>query len=152
MSITLVSLFMHLLGVIVWVGGMAFAYVCLRPAAMQLEPPQRLRLWQGVLARFFPLVWISIGLILLSGFGTLGGVGFATAPTAWHLMMLTGLTMVAVFSNLWLGPWARLKRAIAAQDWPAGAAALAGIRKRVAFNLGLGVLTVAIATMGLALN
>ena len=37
-------LFLHVAGVVVWVGGMFFAYVCLRPeAASQLEPPPRLR-------------------------------------------------------------------------------------------------------------
>lgn len=35
-------LFLHLAGVVLWVGGMFFAYVCLRPTAVKLfEPPQR---------------------------------------------------------------------------------------------------------------
>ena len=150
MSLQHLSLFLHLLGVITWVGGMAFAYVCLRPAATMLPPPMRLPLWAATLERFFALVWGAIVLILASGFGKLAAVGFANAPGAWHWMMLTGLTMVVVFVTLWFGPWRRLKAAVAAEDWAAGATALAAIRHRVAINLVLGVITVGIATLGLA--
>lgn len=146
-----IALFLHLLGVIVWVGGMAFAYVCLRPAAGVLSPPDRLALWQGVFERFFVLVWISIALILLSGLGRLFATGFGNAPGAWHVMMLVGLAMVAIFLSLWFGPWPRLKAAVADRDWARGAAALAQIRRRVAINLGLGFFNVATATIGLAL-
>lgn len=144
------SLFLHLVGVIVWVGGMAFAYFCLRPAAVALPPPQRLTLWESVFARFFPLVWIAVVLILVTGLGKLMGVGFATAPKAWHVMMLIGLVMVAVFASIWFGPWRALKLSVAAQDWASGAIALNRIRQRVALNLVLGVITVAVATLGLA--
>jgi uncharacterized membrane protein len=145
------GLFVHLLGVILWIGGMTLLYFCLRPAAMALPPPQRLPLWVAVFSRFFPLVWASIALILLSGFGKLGMIGFAAAPKAWHVMMLIGLVMVALFASIWFGPWVRLKHAVAVGDWPAGAAALNSIRQRVAINLTLGMITVAVATLGLAL-
>lgn len=147
-----ISLFLHLVGVIVWVGGMAFAYGCLRPAAGALPPPQRLSLWVGVFSRFFPLVWAAIALILLSGGGKLALVGMKAAPPAWHVMLLTGLVMIAVFVSIWFGPWQALKKAVAAEDWPSGAVALNSIRRRVGLNLLLGVLTVAVATLGLALR
>ena len=41
----------------------------------------------------------------------------------------------------------RLARAVQAQDWAAGAAALAGIRRWVMVNLGLGLLTIAIVLL-----
>ncbi|HRP74195.1 MAG TPA: CopD family protein [Rhodocyclaceae bacterium] len=149
MSFQHFTLFLHLLGVIVWVGGMAFAYLCLRPAAAALDPSQRLQLWVAVFARFFPLVWISIALILLSGLGTMIRFGFGSVPGAWHWMMATGLLMVAVFVWIWVGPWGALKSAVISEDWARGADALKRIRQRVAFNLGLGIVTVAIATLGL---
>ena len=50
------ALAIHLLLALLWVGGMFFAYLVLRPvAATELEPPQRLPLWRGVFSRFFPL-------------------------------------------------------------------------------------------------
>ncbi|MEJ1958254.1 MAG: hypothetical protein WDM70_01360 [Nitrosomonadales bacterium] len=40
---------LHLLAVILWVGGMFFAYVVLRPSAVEiLQSPERLRLWDKV--------------------------------------------------------------------------------------------------------
>ena len=60
--------FIHVLGTIVWGGGMCFAYVALRPAATAvLQPPERLRLWQAAFRRFFSWVWISAAGILASG-------------------------------------------------------------------------------------
>lgn len=143
------TLFLHLLGVIVWVGGMAFAYLCLRPAAAGLAPSQRLALWVAVFARFFPLVWASVALILFSGLTTMLRFGFDSVPGAWHWMMAVGLVMMAVFAWIWFGPWRALRSAVAAEDWARGAQALNRIRQRVAFNLGLGIVTLAIATLGL---
>ena len=56
---TTLALTFHILGAVVWVGGMFAAYVCLRPAAGALEAPQRLKLWRGFFAKFFPWVWVS---------------------------------------------------------------------------------------------
>ncbi|MDO9597871.1 MAG: CopD family protein [Azoarcus sp.] len=151
MTIHHLMLFLHVVGVVVWVGGMAFAWLCLRPAAMQLPPDRRLTLWAAVLQGFFPLVWVSIALILGSGFAMLFEVGFGGAPLAWHVMTLTGLVMIAVFASIWFGPWMALRSAVGAEDWARAAVAMNLIRQRVGFNLGLGLITTAIATLGLGL-
>ena len=67
----IIGVIVHILGAIVWVGGMFFAYVELRPVTGELEPAPRLALWRGVLARFFPLVWASVIGLLASGYGML---------------------------------------------------------------------------------
>lgn len=152
MRIHHLMLFLHLAAVVTWVGGMAFAYLCLRPAAAQLPPALRLPLWVGVLRRFFVLVWVAIALILVSGTAMLVEVGFGSAPKAWHAMLVTGLVMMAVFVSLWVGPWARLCAAVGREEWAAGAVALSQIRQRVGFNLVLGFFTVATATLGLGLS
>ncbi|PKO80433.1 MAG: hypothetical protein CVU19_12560 [Betaproteobacteria bacterium HGW-Betaproteobacteria-13] len=138
MTLHHLMLFLHVCGVVVWVGGMAFAWFCLG-------------LWAAVLRAFFPMVWISIGLILVSGFGMLIETGFARAPIAWHVMLLTGLVMIAVFASIWFGPWRTMQQAVGAEDWARAAVAMNTIRQRVGFNLGLGLLTTAIATLGLGL-
>jgi uncharacterized membrane protein len=141
--------FLHIASVTLWVGGMFFAYVCLRPSAVELlEPPQRLRLWQRVFARFFVWVWGAVILIPASGLIMLGRVGFAAAPLNWHLMLASGLVMIAIFVYVYTVPYAALKRAVAAEDWKAGGAALNRIRQAVAANLHLGLLTIALATLG----
>ena len=42
---------LHVLSIIVWLGGMVFAHFFLRPAVAQLEVPLRLRLMHDVLGR-----------------------------------------------------------------------------------------------------
>jgi uncharacterized membrane protein len=146
-----IAVLLHVLAVVIWVGGMFFAYVCLRPvAASQLEPPARLTLWAGVFGRFFPWVWAGIALILATGFwmifavfGGMGGVGLYV-----HAMLGLGLVMMAIFLHVFFAPYGRLKRAVAAEDWPAGAKALGQIRMLVGTNTLIGVATIAIASGG----
>jgi len=142
-------LFLHIASVTLWVGGMFFAYVCLRPAAAAvLEPPLRLKLWRQVFERFFAWVWGAVVLIAASGMAMLGHVGFAAAPLNWHLMMALGTVMIAVFVYVFAVPYAVLKRAVAAEDWKAAGTALNRIRHAVGGNLLLGVVTIAVATLG----
>ena len=142
-------LFMHLIAVAIWVGGMFFAYVCLRPvAAAQLTAPQRLMLWAAVFGRFFPWVWLSVLLILASGAGVIAVVGWASAPFHWHIMLVAGVVMMMIFAHLYFAPYPRLCRSVAANDWPTAGAALNQIRKMVGVNLSLGLLTMTVATLG----
>lgn len=144
-----VLLFLHVAGVAAWVGGMFFAYLCLRPvAAQQLEPPQRLPLWAGVFDRFFPWVWLAVALILFSGFAMVLQVGFRLAPPHWHLMMASGIAMMLIFAHVFLAPYRRLKRGVADKAWKEAGAALNQIRRLVGTNLILGYVTIAIATLG----
>ena len=147
---TALLLFVHLLSIVVWVGGMAFAHFCLRPALPLLAPPERLRLMHAVLTRFLNWVLAAALLTLASGLGImfLAARAGAAMPWNWHAMAAIGLVMVGIFAVVRLGPYARLARAVAAADWPAGAAALASVRKGVAVNLALGVLVVPIPVLG----
>ena len=56
MNLNALSIALHILAAVLWVGGMFFAHQVLRPvAATQFEPPARLKMWVGVFSRFFPL-------------------------------------------------------------------------------------------------
>jgi len=132
---------LHVLSTVVWVGGMFFAYLCLRPvAAAQLDPPQRLALWSGVLGRFFPWVWASVILLIATGHGIIGQMGgLAGLPLHIHVMLAIGYLMAVIFVYLYFIPYTRLGQAVAAQDWKAAGAALARIRILVGTNLTLGL-------------
>jgi uncharacterized membrane protein len=146
------SLFLHVLSVVVWVGGMFFAYMALRPvAAGVLEPPQRLTLWAGVFDKFFPWVWVSVVLILLTGLHMLTVFGGASAPLYALAMLVLGVAMMLIFAHVFFAPYKKLKRAVAAQDWKAGGAALGQIRMLIGINLSLGLLTIAVVFVGRAL-
>lgn len=148
-----ILLFFHLLGVVIWVGGMFFAYMALRPAAAQLlEPPQRLALWQDTLRRFFQWVWVAVAFVLASGVWMLLQMGGLTvAPVHLHAMFVLGSAMAAIFGYVYFAPFRRLSGSVAGQEWKAGGAALGAIRKLVALNLTLGLITIAIATVGAVL-
>lgn len=142
---------LHLLATVVWVGGMFFAYVALRPVAGSLlEPPTRLTLWTRVFARFFPWVWTAVLMLLGTGLWMIFAVfgGMANVGVHVHLMLLLGIVMMLIFGHLYFGPFRRLKQAVTDSAWADGAARLNGIRRLVAVNLGLGLLIVVIASAG----
>jgi uncharacterized membrane protein len=142
--------FLHVLGAVVWVGGMFFAYMALRPAAAALlQPPERLKVWRETFRRFFFWVWISVAAILASGLWMIGLLGgFGTAGLHVHLMFALGLVMMGIFAHVYFAPYRRLVRYVEQDDWKAAGAALGQIRKLVAVNLALGIVTVAVGTAG----
>lgn len=136
--------FLHLLAAIVWLGGVSFMLMALRPAATALlPPPRRLPLMAQVLGRFFVLVWLSIGVLLLTGLPMLLSVGMKGAPVGWHLMLGLGLVMFALFGHLYFGPFRRLKQAVGASNWPEGDRRAGQIALLALANLVLGALAIA---------
>lgn len=145
-----VALLVHLLGSIVWIGGMFFAYVALRPAAARLlEPPQRLMLWSETLARFFLWVWIAIVAIHGSGFHMLGtAYGMRAAPLYVLAMFGIAAVMTAIFAYIYFVPYKALVVGVGNGQWKQAGVAMNRIRVLVATNLTLGLLTVAVAVIG----
>jgi uncharacterized membrane protein len=142
---------LHVLGVVIWVGGMFFAYMALRPvAASQLEPPIRLALWVGVFNRFFPWVWGAVILILATGLWMLLAYfgGFKGAALYIHAMFGLGIVMMLLFMHVYFAPYRRLRSAVQLEDWSAGGAQLAQIRKIIGINTVIGLVVIAIASGG----
>ena len=139
--------FLHILGFTVWVGGMFFAYMALRPvAAARLDAAQRLSLWEGVFGKFFPWVWVSVALILLSGLYMIALIG--RPPAFVSAMLVLGSSMMLIFAYIFFAPYQRLKRAVAAQDWKTSGIALGQMRSLIGLNLILGLLTLALGALG----
>lgn len=136
--------FFHLVAAIVWLGGMGFMLLALRPSLPVLEaPPQRLKLLVTVLRRFFAAVWAAVGVLLLSGAYMYGHADAQAAPLGWHLMSGIGVLMFLVFGHLYFSRWRRLQQAVAASDWPAAAGCATLIARLVSVNFVLGWLAVA---------
>ena len=134
---------LHVLCAVVWVGGMFFAYVVLRPGMTVLEPPQRMALHGQVFRRFFLVIWHAMPLIVLTGFAMIFAVLGGMAGLRWNVnvMMLLGLIMAAIFLAIFFGPY-RTFRATP------GPGPLDTIRKLIGINLILGLFTAAIAVLG----
>ena len=144
-----IALWLHLMGVVVWVGGMFFAHLALRPAAQALPPPMRLPLLAGTLARFFPWAGAAVVAILASGAWLVyGSGGFRAVGAAVHAMTGIGLVMALVYGYIVTVPFRALRTAVLASNWEAGGAAMGSVRRLVAFNLVLGLVTIAIAALG----
>jgi len=145
------SIALHLLAAVIWVGGMIFAHNSLRPAAAQvLEPPLRLELWVQVLRRFFVLVWISVAVILATGYWMLFNYfgGFAGAGIHIHIMHGAGIIMVLIYLHVFFAPYRRLRQAVIIQDYPLAGAQLNQIRRMVGINILIGLTIIIIASAG----
>jgi uncharacterized membrane protein len=141
----------HLLAALIWVGGMFFAYMVLRPtAASQLEPSQRLTLWVGVFQRFFVWVWPAVILLPVTGYWMIFVVyqGMGNTPLFVHVMNGIGTVMILIYLHVFFAPYKRLKNAVITEDWPTGAKQLAQIRVMVGINVVLGLVTVVLASAG----
>jgi uncharacterized membrane protein len=145
------ALALHTVAAVVWVGGMFFAHMALRPAMAAMQPADRLGLWLRVLPRFFAWVWAAVLVLLATGYGVLflgyrGGLDGAGLHV--DVMQVTGLVMMVLFTYLFFAPWQAFKRAMKAGELAEAAENLARIRLIVTINLTLGLFTAAIGATG----
>ncbi|GLZ87861.1 hypothetical protein Pres01_39120 [Metapseudomonas resinovorans] len=141
---------LHLLAALVWVGGMFFAWMILRPAAVAtLEPPARLRLWLDVFRRFFYWVWPAVLVLPFSGVGMLhmSYASMEAAPRYVHMMIGLYVAMLALFLRVSALLLPQLRAAVNAENWPEGGAVLGRIRRVVGFNLLIGLALVTIVAI-----
>lgn len=141
----------HVLFAVLWVGGMAFALIAVRPSLAAVErPAERLALMAGIHRRFFLVVWHAMPITLVTGYVLLFGHFGGFRGSAWHihLMHLTALLMSGIYLAIFFGPWKRMRAALAAGDTAGATAANEAIGKLVTANLALGLVTVFVAAWG----
>lgn len=145
-----IALTLHLFAALIWVGGMFFAFLAVRPALGPLDTLVRARVWAGIFARFFPWVWTAIAVLLASGFYMVKDSfdGLTHAPLFVHVMMGLGILMMLLFGHVFFAPYQRLKRAVSGNDEASAGKAMGQIRLLMAVNLSLGLVVVAVAMLG----
>lgn len=143
---------LHTLSAVVWVGGMFFAYMALRPSMAGVPPEEALPLWQRTLQRF--LRWVALTVVVLWATGiymmffVLSGFGAAGAHV--DTMFTIALVMTGLFFYLNHGPFRNFKNAAEARDFSTAGQIMGKVRKIVGTNLILGILTIVIASWGAA--
>ena len=150
MSLVLAAAFgLHQLATVVWVGGMFFAHLVLRPAVAEvMQGPDRVRLMAGIFRRFFPWVWTAVALLWGSGLWLLLGVLHGRGGAHVHVMMGIATVMTAIFVGLFAFPYRQFRLAVASGDWPLAAAKLTLIRRLIGVNLVLGLTTAVVGAAG----
>jgi uncharacterized membrane protein len=146
---------LHVLAIVVWIGGMAFAHFFLRPSLELLAPPDRLKLMHAVLGRFFRVVGPLVLVVLVTGVWMIGctarmavqGGGSFAMPWDWWAMAAVGVTMAGIFGHIRFALFKRFDRAVGAADGPTAGAALAEVRRWVGVNLALGLALVAVVLL-----
>lgn len=147
----------HLLATLFWLGGTFFLGIVGAPALRGLEPDLRSRLFREIGVRFRTTGWVAITVLLITGVMNLhfrgllgpalhGGGGFWLTGMgrilAWKLGLVAVMISLAAIHDFWLGPLAgRL---------PSGSVQHRRVRASVAWmgraNAILGVLLVYVAT------
>lgn len=144
-----VPMALHFLTALIWVGGMFFAHMVLRPTATELlEPPQRLPFMLKIFDRFFPWVWLSLIVLLVSGYWMFLGVYKAQVAIQIHIMSGVGLLMAIIFAFIYFAPYKKMSASVEAGDMPQAANSLALIRKLILVNLILGLVISVLAIGG----
>ncbi len=134
---------LHLLCAVLWVGGMFFAYVVLRPSLAAIEATPRMLVHTQVFRRFFLVVWHAMPLILITGAVMIYLTGgMAGAPWEVHAMIGLGILMSAIFLAIVLGPYRQFRRTTNRDRM---ASSMNAIRRLIGVNLLLGLVTVVIA-------
>ncbi len=149
--IDMIALSLHSIAAILWIGGIFLVYQVFRPAAMSLDPAVRLPLFLNIFSRFFPWVWVFIGLLVASGYWDWQS-RFSTlevTPFYLHAMHIVGWIMIGLFTWLYFKPYMQLKDKIARAEYPAAGKIInTQIRPIIIINLSLGLLEAIIGTTG----
>ncbi len=141
---------LHGLLAVIWVGGMFFAYMILRPAAQPLETQQRLSLWARTFGGFFPWVWGAVLIVPLTGYYVaIARFGvMAALPMYVNIMQGLGILMILLYLHVFFAPYRRLRRGVESGDFVKAGHALVQIRQLVAINMALGLITIFVALVG----
>ncbi|MGH8283752.1 MAG: CopD family protein [Gammaproteobacteria bacterium] len=145
-----IAVALHVLSATIWVGGMFFAYMALRPALAEHSALARAHLWAAVFRRFFPWVWACIAVLLISGFYLIFGAfgGFKQAPAFVKLMLALGIIMMLLFAHVSFAPYRRLRHGVEINDEAAAKKAMNQIRIVILINLILGLIVIFVAMTG----
>jgi len=142
---------LHTLAAMIWVGGLFFAHMILRPSVAEMSPSLRLQLYRHLLPRFFKWVAIAILVLLATGYGVLltgyrGGIFGGNLHI--DLMQIIGAVMIVLYLFVLVGPYGSFKRALERNDTAAAVTAQGRMRHLLVINLLLGLFVTFIGAAG----
>lgn len=140
---------LHVLAAVIWVGGLFFLLCIVRPAAGSMTAGERLPLFAQVLRRFFPWVWLSVIVLLATGYVMISMLGgMAAIPMYVNIMQGLGVIMMLLFGHIFFAPWRRMHKAVEAGALKDAGRNLNQIRILASVALLLGLVIVVVAAGG----
>jgi uncharacterized membrane protein len=141
---------LHVVAFVILVGGWFRAYVAMRSASADYDALSSLQLQRRLMKTFFPWVWISLLVLLVTGYVNLFTAfgGFAAAPLYVNLMQAIGWVMIALFAWLFFGPWREFNYEMDAENWPTATDNVKRIQKIIFMDMWLGFIVVLIGSTG----
>jgi uncharacterized membrane protein len=141
---------LHILAIIVFLGGLFFASVVFQPLTRGLDSETASSLWQPTLSRFFAWGWVSLLLILATGIGMvfLKFGGYSGAPMIHRGNMAIGIPAMALFVYVFFGPWQQYRRTTLRRDWTAAQKAITRVQVVMRIILVLGLIASAVSAVG----
>ncbi len=89
-----VMVFLHVLAVVIAVGGMHYVMTVLMPVAKKMGPPSGPALMEAASNKFRTLVWVSIALLVITGGHLTFARGLLQTDRAPFLLVKIGLALV----------------------------------------------------------
>jgi uncharacterized membrane protein len=154
------SVYLHILGAMVWVGGMLFLSLVVVPVARRLPPGERAQLLDAIGRRFRVVGWSCVALLIVTGIINSGYRGVTWGSLAsgaildtsfgrllcLKLALVGAMVVVTALHDFVLGP--RSTRAlVASPDAATSAAGRRAMRWLAVLGLLLALLVVAVASM-----
>ena len=113
-----VAVMVHVLGAVVWVGGVLFMGMVAVPAAKKLDDELRRKLLDDLGRRFRPIGWTALGLLVASGIYLMWHWGATVATVldlsffehdhtrklGYKLLLVVAMLVVSGLHDFWLGP------------------------------------------------
>ncbi|MFQ5671440.1 MAG: DUF4149 domain-containing protein [Acidobacteriota bacterium] len=145
--LTLVTL--HLLGAVVWIGGMLFVVLVLTPVLRGRPSVERTALLSAVGRRFLNIGWTALGVLLLTGPTLWALRGFHVTPALGIKLILVAVILyLSVLHDFFLGP-----RLVAHLERGGEAERTLQLRRRVALLARLNALfAIVVLVLGLAVS
>lgn len=136
----------HILSIVLWVGGMFFAVAVLPKGLKALEPARRIAVHNAVFRRFFLWVWLAMPVAIITGYLLIWLQGRSFADLPWNIDTMQGLgwVMAILFLGVVFGPYRRFR---AAASTSRAGRALDRIHRLNLFSLVFGLINVIIAAL-----
>ncbi len=137
--------YLHILAVVIWIGGVVFLDGFLVPALQRAltQEQQRAQLLYVLFRNFFAAVWGAASALVITGYGMVflrGGFGVLNAAQ-WAMVVL-GSTMVLLALYVFFAPFLHMRAAVRQERWQVACAQARKIRLLSTVNIALAVPTI----------